>query len=78
MKKILYILLSFISIQATAQIEQPRIKLNQVIKDTLSGRFVMSSLIDSSLTYESVLTTDGNLLYLKNQPYVSGGVSSIE
>lgn len=61
MKRITFILLV---ITSSAYGQGLKFDLNQIVKDTLSGRFVMSSLIDSSLTYESVLTTDGTSLFL--------------
>ena len=67
MRKILYILLSFIAVSVSAQIEQPRIKFDQVIKDsTGSGRIVISSLTDSNMIYSAdfYINTVDSLLIL--------------
>jgi hypothetical protein len=81
MKKLLYILLSFISIQATAQIEQPRIKFNQVIKDsTGSGRIVISSLTDSNMIYSTdfyINPTDSLLIFFGDTIVGGGTLSSV-
>jgi hypothetical protein len=67
MRKILYILLSFVTVSVNAQIEQPRIKFDQVIKDsTGSGRIVISSLTDSNMIYSAdfYINTVDSLLIL--------------
>jgi hypothetical protein len=67
MKRIIYILFTLFSVQLSAQIEQPRIKFNQVIKDsTGSGRIVISSLTDSNMIYspDFYINTVDSLLIL--------------
>lgn len=80
MKKILYIFLTLLSVQVSAQIEQPRIKLNQVIKDsTGSGRIVISSLLDSNMVYSTDLYINplDSTLVLFGTPLGAGSLSSV-
>jgi len=82
MRKILYILLSFVTVSVNGQIEQPRIKFDQVIKDsTGSGRIVISSLTDSNMIYSPdffINTADSLLILFGDTVQAGSAVNSAQ
>jgi len=81
MKRIIYILFTLLSVQLSAQIEQPRIKFNQVIKDSTGvGHIVISSLDDSSMIYSAdfYINPIDSTLMLFGTALGEGSLSSVD